>query len=317
MHYKPMGFILGYDVGGTKISAVIGDETGKIHDTLRKRTLKEYGKEGLSAELIAMGEELLRKNHINSIDKVGIIFAGPVDSKNGIIVASPNIIGLKNFNIKKPLEDHFNVPVYLDNDAAAAAISERIFGSGKNVDNFIYITLSTGIGAGIFINGRLYKGSHGMAGEVGHMAIMPNGSVCGCGRRGCWETIASGKGIARRTMENITALRDSTELSKLRSSEIDAKAVFRAMDKGDMFAQLMVEETIYYIAFGIVNLINILDPELIIIGGGLSFEGEKLFKPLRMAIKEEIKSLKRNVRIVKALENGADIGSIAITMYYD
>ncbi len=308
-------YILGYDVGGTKITAILGNENGRIIDTVRMRTLREYGKEGLSNQLIEMGKNILNKNKVDHVDKIGIIFAGPVDSKNGVIISSPNIIGLKNFNVTKVLEDYFNVPVTLENDALASTIAEKLFGKAKNYDNFVYMTLSTGIGGGIFINGKLYKGSHEMAGELGHMVIMPNGPLCGCGRRGCFESIASGRGITMRVVEDIKALQDSTELSKIRPGSIDAKIVFEAKRKGDMLAQLIVEETIYYIAIGIVNVVNILDIDSIFIGGGLSKEGDNLFKPLRMAVNEEMKSFKRPIKIYKALENGADLGAIAVTLY--
>lgn len=308
-------YILGYDVGGTKISAVIGNENGDIVKKITRRTMKDYGKTGITDQLISMGEELIKKTGIGEISKIGIIFAGPVDSKNGIIISSPNIIGLKNYNITDSIRKHFNVDVYLQNDASACTIAEKLYGSAKNLSNFVYITLSTGIGGGIFIDNKLYTGSHGMAGELGHMVILPNGPICGCGRRGCLEAIAGGKGIARRVVENISAVKNSTIFSDMNPADIDAKKIFAAKRYGDMFAQLIVEETIYYLAVGIVNIINILDPAAIIIGGGISLEGDDLFKPLRMAVKEEMKSMKRPVKILKALKNGADLGSIAITEY--
>ena len=307
--------ILGYDVGGTKVSAIIGNENGEIIDSIKRKTTKQYGKNGLSQQLIDMGEELLSRNKLNKPDMIGIIFAGIVDSKSGLIVSSPNILGLKNYNITEGLEKHFGVTVRLENDASASTIAEKIFGGAKKYNNFVYITLSTGIGGGIFINGKLYRGSHGMAGEIGHMVMVANGPICGCGRRGCFETLAGGNGIRARVLEDVHGLNDSTILSKLRPEFINAKAVFDAKKEGDMLAQLIVEETIYYLAVGIVNIINILDPEAIFIGGGISKEGEDLFTPLRMAVDEEMKSLKRDVKIYQALENGPDLASIAICLY--
>ncbi|AGO61246.1 MULTISPECIES: ROK family protein [Ferroplasma] len=308
-------YILGYDVGGTKISAVIGDGTGRIMKKITRRTMKDYGKSGITDQLISMGDELIKKAGIEKVSKIGIIFAGPVDSKTGTIISSPNIIGLKNYNITDSIRKHFNVDVYLQNDASASTIAEKLYGAAKNFSNFVYITLSTGIGGGIFIDNKLYKGSHGMAGELGHMVILPNGPICGCGRRGCLEAIASGKGMARRVIENISEVKNSTIFSDMNPADIDAKKIFAARRAGDMFAQLIVEETIYYLAVGIVNIINIFDPQAIIIGGGLSLEGEDLFHPLRLAVREEMKSMKRPVRILKALKNGADLGTIAITQY--
>ena len=308
--------ILGFDVGGTKISAVVGNEHGEILANVRLPTVKHLGKKRLTEELVSMGVEVLKKAGVRKPDYIGLAFAGFVSSSTGKILASPNIIGLKNFNIADAIEKYFDAPVTLENDATAATIAERLFGSGRDTDDFVYMTLSTGIGGGAFVNGKLLRGAHGLAGEVGHMVIMSNGPVCGCGRRGCLEAIAGGRGIARRVSENISAVRDSELFSRMRPNEINAKSVFESKKHGDMFAQLIVEETLYYLSVGIVNIINILDPELIIIGGGISKAGNELFQPLRAAIKEEFKNTERPVKIVKGLDNGSDLATIAIPLYY-
>ncbi|HLH86269.1 MAG TPA: ROK family protein [Thermoplasmataceae archaeon] len=307
--------ILGFDVGGTKISAVLGTSEGKIISTLRKPTVKHLGPKRLLQEFYEMGGELLESHGIEQPDFIGITFAGLVDAEKGMVISSPNILGLKNLQISNALEDRFRSKAFLENDATAATIAERLFGSGKGVDNFVYITLSTGIGGGAFLDGKLYRGAHGMAGEFGHMVVMSNGPVCGCGRRGCLEAIAGGRGIARRVAENVTAVRDSELLSKVRPSEIDARKVFEFSKKGDMFSRLIVEETIYYLAVGIVNVINILDPELVIIGGGISNAGDDLFNPLRAAVREEFKSMARPVKIVRGLKNGPDLSTLALPIF--
>ncbi|MEM3675547.1 MAG: ROK family protein [Thermoplasmataceae archaeon] len=307
--------ILGFDVGGTKVSAVLGTSDGKIISKLRKPTVKHLGKKRLMQDFFDMGEELLEGNGVDHPDQIGITFAGLVDAEKGVVLSSPNILGLNNLEISKALEHKFKSRAFLENDATAATIAERLFGSGKNVENFVYLTLSTGIGGGAFLNGKLYRGAHGMAGEFGHMVVMSNGPVCGCGRRGCLEAIAGGRGIARRVSENIIAVRDSELLSKVRPSEIDAKKVFEFSRKGDMFSRLIIEETIYYLAVGIVNIINILDPEIVIIGGGIANAGDDLFNPLRAAVKEEFKSMARPVKIIKALKNGPDLATIALPVY--
>lgn len=308
-------YILGFDVGGTKISAVLGDDTGKILGTIRKPTVRHLGKKKLADDLIQMGHALLDKYEVEKPDMIGVIFAGLVDSDKGIVLSSPNVLGLKNLPIRKILEDEFDCETQVENDATAATIAERIFGEGSKHDNFVYLTLSTGIGGGAFLNGKLYRGAHGMAGEMGHMVVMSNGPVCGCGRRGCLEAIASGKGIARRVAENITAVKESELYSKLRPSDIDARKVFEFKKKGDMFSQLIIEETIYYLAVGLVNIIDIFDPEVIIIGGGIANAGEELFKPLRAAVQEEIKSMQRPVKILRGLKNGHDLSTIALPLF--
>lgn len=307
--------ILGFDVGGTKISAVVGNEHGEMLKAVRKPTIKHLGKKRLKEQLIEMGDQVLEEAHVDRPDRVGMVFAGLVDRKNGTILSSPNILGLNNFPIGKELQSQYGVPVILDNDATGATIAERLFGSGKTVDNFIYITLSTGIGGGAFVNGKLMRGGHGLAGEFGHMVIMSNGSACGCGRRGCLEAIASGKSISRRVAESITAIRDSEILSKVDPRNLSAEKIFDAMHRGDMLARLIIEETIYYLAIGVVNLACIFDPELVIIGGGVSKAGKDLFVPLRAAVAEEFKSMARPIKIMQGLKNGPDLATVAISLY--
>lgn len=308
-------YILGFDVGGTKISAVLGNDTGKILGSVRKPTVKHLGRKKLAEDLIRMGHTLLDKYGMKKPDNIGVIFAGLVDSERGIVLTSPNVLGLKNLPVKKILEDEFGAETFLENDATAATIAERVFGEGKKHDNFVYLTLSTGIGGGAFLNGKLYRGAHGMAGEMGHMVVMSNGPVCGCGRRGCLEAIASGRGIARRVAENVTAVKESELYSKIRPSDIDARKVFEFKKKGDMFSQLIIEETIYYLAVGLVNIIDIFDPEAVIIGGGIANAGEELFRPLRAAVQEEFKSMKRPLKIIRGLRNGHDLSTIALPIY--
>lgn len=307
--------ILGFDVGGTKISAVVGNENGKILGNVRRATIRHLGKERLTEQLITMGQEVMDKTGVKEVDSAGIIFAGLVDSKTGRVLSSPNLLGLKNFNITDPISKHFNVRTTLENDATAATIAERLFGAGRNVDDFVYITLSTGIGGGAFVNGHLLLGHNGLAGEFGHMVIMSNGPTCGCGRKGCFEAIASGKGIARRISENITAVRDSEILSKVPPASITALKAFEAMKKGDMLSRLIIEETVYYLAIGIVNIACILDPEVVIIGGGISNAGSALFNPLRAAVREEFKGMNRSMKVVRGLKLGSDIAAISVPLF--
>lgn len=308
-------YILGFDVGGTKISAVLGEETGNILGSVRKPTVRHLGRKKLAEDLIYMGHSLLDKYGLKKPDMIGVTFAGLVDSERGVVLSSPNVLGLRNLPIKKILEDEFGAETQIENDATAATIAERVFGEGKNHEHFVYLTLSTGIGGGAFLNGKLYRGAHGMAGEMGHMVVMSNGPVCGCGRRGCLEAIASGRGIARRVAENVTAVKESELYSKIRPSDIDAKKVFEFKKKGDMFSQLIIEETVYYLAVGIVNIIDIFDPEVVIIGGGIANAGEELFRPLRAAVQEEFKTMRRPVKIIRGLKRGHDLSTIALPLF--
>ena len=308
--------ILGFDVGGTKISAVIGDSQGRIIRKLEKPTSKNLGQERLAEQLRDMGWKAMESAGINSVESIGIIFAGLIDQASRTVINSPNIPGMRRFPVGKMLEEEFGVRSVLENDATGATIAERLFGSGRFVDNFAYITLSTGIGGGFFSGGKLVRGAHGLAGEFGHMVIMANGPICGCGRRGCLEAIAGGKGIARRATESLKGIRESEILSSVPINRIDAKVIFDAMEKGDMFSRLIVEETVYYLAVGIVNIASILDPELVIIGGGLTNSGQKFIDLIKRGVREEFKNMKRPMKIVKAIPHVSDLASISLPIFF-
>ncbi len=310
------GHILGFDVGGTKISAVIGNDRGEIRAKIERLTVKHLGRDRLTQQLYEMGQEAMDTVGLRHVDGIGIVFAGIVDNDRGMVVNAPNIPGMRKYEIVPLIQGRFDAPTVLENDATGAAIAERMYGSGRNVNDFAYITLSTGIGGGFFSGGRLVRGAHGIAGEFGHNVIMVNGPTCGCGRQGCLESLASGKAIARRVKENISAFRDSGELSRIPIQKVDAKAVFDAMEKGDGLSRLMVEETAYYLAVGIVNIVCTLDPEVIILGGGITKSGNYLFPQLRKAIRDEFKSMKRPVRIVKALPNVTDLAAVSLPLFY-
>lgn len=308
--------ILGFDIGGTKISAVVGSSDGEIRAKIEKSTIKHLGQERMTQQLIEMGQEAMESVGLKKADGIGIIFAGLVDKEKGMVVSAPNLPGMKKFGIGPALQKHFGAPAVLENDATAAAIAERLFGAGRNVDDFAYITLSTGIGGGFFSAGHLVRGAHGLAGEFGHNVIMINGPSCGCGRQGCLESLASGKAISRRVKENISALRDSELLSRIPVQNLDAKAVFDAMENGDGLSRLIVEETVYFLAVGIVNVVCTLDPELIILGGGITKSGSYLFPQLRKAIMDEFKSMKRPIRVVKAMPNVTDLAAVSLPLFY-
>lgn len=307
-------FILGFDIGGTKISGIIADNHGKILKSSRKYTVKHMGKEKIIEDLDFMGNSMIDESGIYP-DTISIIFAGLVDSEQGKIISSPNLFGLSDFNIVKDLKKVFHSKVILENDATAAAISEKVFGKGKNMDDFIYISLSTGIGGGIFVNGNLLRGNNGLAGEIGHTVILPDGPFCGCGRRGCIEALAGGKAIARRIMENRTMLKESAFFSEIPSGKITAKHMFDAVKKGDMYAQLILEETIFYLSTAISNLICSFDPEAIIIGGSISMAGNMLFKPLKQSIDESLKGMYRDVKLIRSDPETGKIAPIAVSVY--
>jgi len=224
------------------------------------------------------------------LDAVGIGCGGPLDRARGLILSPPNLPGWDEFPVVQIVEERLGVPALLDNDANAAALGEHRHGAGRGYRHLVYITQSTGIGGGVIVRGELVHGVCDGAGEVGHMTVLPDGPVCGCGGRGCLEALCSGTGIARRARERLAA-GASSALSSLSSEEVTARAVAEAARAGDTLASEVWDEMIHYLAVGVGNLFNALAPEAIVIGGGVSEAGEQLFAPLRERVRERARML--------------------------
>jgi glucokinase len=228
---------------------------------------------------------------------------GPLDSRAGIVVAPPNLPGWRDVPLERLLEDSLGIPVFLEKDTNAAAVGEHRFGAGQGADHMIYVTVGTGIGGGLILDGELYGGTRGMAGEVGHVTIVPDGPVCGCGNRGCLEAMASGTAITRDARRRVTAGVSTLMLDLAGGDveEITAKVVARAADRGDEEAQRILAQAMAYLGIGMANLVNLFNPQLIVIGGGLTNIGEALFEPVRRAIDERaFRSPAEVVRVVPA-----------------
>lgn len=305
--------VLGYDVGGTKILAVVGDTNGVVYSKIEKKTIKHLGRERLMQQLYEIGEEALKTAN-KKITKIGVIFAGLIDQNTGTVITSPNIPSADGLRICELLTGHFRVPSYIENDATAAAIAEKMFGVAKNAEDFIYIPLSTGIGSGIFVNGKVLRGAHGLAGELGHTVIQIHGPQCSCGREGCFEALASGSAIARYATENIEELiKDGARIQE--KERVDARAVFNLFMQGNRTAAEIVNHVVEIIAIGIVNIACILDPEMVILGGGLSRAGDDFIESIRKAVKKEFKTMKRDLRIVRATTDITELSPLALIGY--
>lgn len=296
---------IGVDIGGTNISAGLVTPTGKL---IQYKTTPSRAFQGgpavinrakrLIKQIIAK-RPAIRKRLLG----IGVGCPGSIEPQQGMSQAmTPNIPKWRGLQIRKRLEQAFKVPVLVDNDAHAMAWGEKCWGAGKGADNIICLTLGTGIGGAIILNGTLYRGSNYYAGEIGHMKIGLNGPKCGCGAYGCLETFASGSGMVPRTIEAIKNGSDNTMLlkwTKGKLNKITARMIFDAARKHDYLATRIVKQTIHYLGRGIASLINIFDPELIILGGRISREGNFLFRPLRRIVKDNIMPLPvRQYRIV-------------------
>ena len=304
-----MSYIIGIDLGGTKIATVLTDTEGAIIKRVEEATNAHEGQDAVIERIKETVYKVLDPG--KDVVGIGIGSPGPLDLENGVVLKTPNL-KWDNVPIRDILEEEFGITTYLENDANAAAAGEYRFGAGKGARNLIYITVSTGIGSGIIIDGKVYRGAHGIAGELGHTIIDPNGPICGCGQRGCLEAFASGTGLARRAILELQLGVESIirELVEGDLQKVTARTLEDAALKGDEFALNMWESTGDYLGIGMTNVINFLDPEMIIIGGGVSKAGELLFEPMRRSIKKRaIESAASKVKIVPAAL-GKDVGTL-------
>ncbi len=277
------------DLGGTKIYAVLAENSGRILSSIRYDTLVDEGPEAILEQMAVSVRELLSQAGAgtNRLSAVGVCLAGFFDWQRRLLIHSPNIPGLDQIRVEERLSRKLFVPVLAENDANAAAIGEARRGAASGSQDVLYITVSTGIGAGLVLGGQIYRGSRGFAGEVGHMVVKPDGILCGCGRYGCLETVASGTAIARAANEALqngkaTLLR---ELAREQGGRVNTATVFSAARAGDKPAQEIISEAVYYLGIALINLVNMLNPEVVVIGGGVSAAGEELFVPLEKAIR--------------------------------
>ena len=252
-------YAIGIDIGGTKISITLGTSSGKILARKIILTKTRSGSKACVREILENLGELLRdsKKAGRKLLGVGIGAPGVVNSKKGILPRSPNLPGWEGIPICRLIQRKFGLPVYIANDANASALGENVFGAGKKAKDLIYITVSTGVGGGILLDGKLREGAGSVAGEIGHMSIVPEGKKCACGKRGCLEVYASGTAIARSYSE-----------AQKRKVE-GAKEVGLAARAGDQRAIQSYRKAAYYLGIGLATLMNILNPEAIVIGGGV------------------------------------------------
>jgi glucokinase len=284
-----MDYRIGVDLGGTKmLLALATADEGEVIRTKKVFTKAAEGPQVILQHLIESIEEFLSKEGLsfNRLEGVGFCMAGFYDIRSSRIVSSPNLPGWEMFPLEKELKERLRLPVIIENDANAAAYGEYIFGAGRGKKNLVNITLGTGIGAGIIAEGKIYRGSGGFAGEIGHLNVLPNGPLCGCGRCGCLESLSSGSAIER---EGRLLLAESFPLpgaARDVGAGLTASHVFAAARDGNKEAIKIVERAAYYLGLALSFLVNILNPELIIIGGGLANNGDALFDPVRRYLNE-------------------------------
>ena len=284
------------DIGGTNTRVAVVDPDAKISNRVNIETMAHLGKDSSISRILNTIESVITEVGRENIAGVGICMPGPMDPITSELYDPPNLPGWDGVIIKPIFQDFLKIQVNFDNDANIAAMGELKFGAGKNLKSVIYITLGTGIGCGIAINGRMYGGRFGYAGELGHTTIDRNGPKCNCGNIGCLEVIASGTAMARIARERLNQ-GEASELSQLHNSDhnlVSAAEVAQSARNGDKLSLEIVEEIGTNLGIGIVNTLHIFDPEIVIIGGGMA-ESMDLLKP---SIEKEINAHAiRSIRI--------------------
>jgi glucokinase len=308
--------IAGVDLGGTKILAGLFDQQGQLMGERLVLTRPDQGLETVLDRMVSLVGELMQEYAPGQkLEAVVVGAPGPLNSETGLIYEAPNL-KWKQVPLREVLQGALQVPVWVDNDANLAALGEYTYGYPLEYEVLLYLTVSTGIGGGIIIDGEIYRGIDGGAGEFGHMTILPRGPVCGCGNHGCLEALASGTAIARAAREEVSQgrCRAVREAVKGRLEDIDARLIAELATGGDAEAGRIMEEAIGYLGIGVANLVNLFNPRAIVIGGGLSgYPG--MLDRVRQVVKERAySSLGENLKILPAKLGGRAglIGCLAL-----
>ncbi|MCC3376973.1 ROK family glucokinase [Cohnella sp. REN36] len=311
---------VGVDLGGTAIKVGLCNDKGELLRTFEGPTETDQGTERIMSNIAAYVNELVPPGtpEWGNVKGVGIGIAGFLDIPNGIIDFSANLPPLRNVPVRQIMEEKLAKPIKINNDANVAALGEVWGGAGKGVQNCVCYTLGTGVGGGLIVNGRLIEGFSGMAGELGHMSIVPDLEAiqCGCGQMGCLETVSSATGIIRMGKDAVER-GDRTSLSLI-ETPLTAKDVIDAAKAGDEVAQRIVSRAAFYLGKSMAAVAVIINPQRFIIGGGVSKAGEYLFEQIREVFRKySTESAQKNVDIVAAeLGNNAGVvGAAGLFLY--
>lgn len=311
-------YYIGIDIGGTNLKAGLVDESYRIVATRREK-LEFQSMERLGETLADMALALADGAGVarEQVASVGMGFPGPVDDKRGVVIKTVNI-PIRSMPVADMFRRRWDVPVRLGNDADCAALGEYYHYERKDIESLILVTLGTGIGTGIILNGKIHTGVNGCAGEGGHIVIVHGGEQCTCGRRGCWERYASANALIRQTRAAMEADKSSAMWDMVGGEldRVDGRTAFAAKRAGDPAGQAVVEQYLDYLADGLANYVNIFQPEVICLGGGVSHErDEDLLLPLRSMVLDQCfgQEADRHPRIVKA-KLGNDAGIIGAAL---
>ena len=280
-------YYIGVDLGGTNIAAGVVDEQGKILKQGSTPTMNERHYSEIVRDMAELCKKITEEAGLNmsDIQGIGIGCPGSIDNKTGMVVYANNL-KMDHTPLAKELKKYIDLPVNVENDANAAAMGEYVV-NGGGVDSFVFITLGTGVGGGVVINGKLYRGFNGVGAELGHVTLVHDGIPCTCGNHGCWEAYASVTALIRQTKEAMEKHPDSLmcEFAE-KEGKVSGRTAFEAAKKGDPAAQEVVDQYVRYVADGLVGVVNTFQPERLVIGGGISKEGDYLLNPIKEYVKK-------------------------------
>lgn len=320
------GYVVGVDVGATHLGLLLADLSAHVLDEIESDFDVSRGPESCLSEVDNMLRRLLTNANLclEDIGAIGVGVPGPVVEQAGGVIAPPIMPGWDQFPIRKHLVSLWNCPIALNNDAELGALGEWAYGAGRGEQYLLYIKVGYGIGAGLLINGQVYRGATGSAGEIGHITINNQGPICTCGNRGCLESVAGGRAIAERAKQVILAANVRTQLSLVNPIEgLTAIDVAAAAQKGDLVAQEIIAQAGEYLGITIANLINIVNPGMIIVGGGIAKMGDLFLEPIRSSVrKRSLEAAVENLRITAAMlghrssSMGAVVQALSIALYH-
>ncbi len=320
-----MAYYIGVDVGGTNIACGVVNENCEIIARSKVKT-NTRDKDNAPPEYAVVLEEIKRAVRIaceeagispSAAETIGIGCPGICNQTTGVVEYSNNL-GFLNVPLKADMESEFKIPVYLENDANAAAFGEFVAGAAKGANSAVVITLGTGVGSGIVVDGKIYRGSNFAGGEIGHTVIVMDGLPCTCGRRGCFEAYSSATGLVRMTTQASELNPESLMTKMIREDgKVSARTAYKAMKQGDPVGKAVTDQYIKYLSCGIANVINTFQPDILCIGGGVCNEGDALLVPLKAAVAEQIysKHSAKNTDIV-ICKLGNDAGIIGAAMLF-
>ena len=282
-----MRYVVGIDIGGTNIVAgTVAEDGSELLGLVSEPTFSEQGADAVMTRIVKLTRASMAAARGKEIAGVGIGSPGPLDTKTGVVLLTPNL-GWTNFPLRDRLAQALGLPATLDNDANCAIFGEWWRGAARGAGHVVGLTIGTGIGGGIVLGGEVYRGASDIAGEIGHMTIDSTGRLCKCGNYGCLEAYASGPAIAARAVEGIRPGAE-TSLPKYVNgdlSKITAQLVYEAAHDGDEYAQEVVKDTAKFLGAGVASIINIFNPEVVVVCGGVTLAGDRLFEPLRAEVR--------------------------------